>query len=334
MRLTYTSSLTAHRRRDLPPAAPLPRILQTLSCRHRPLEYLEWCRNHLGPQFTVYPIDMPPLVFLADPRDIRTVVTAPLTVLHPGAGAARTAPLFGEDSFLLLEEEEYMSGRNAIAPVFHRHAVKEHGDMIAELAAREVASWPVEKAIQTYPKLCVLTLTVILRVVFGSANSTVATLHDRMLGMLAVAASPVLQEPRLRHLPGWHGAWRRFLKQRDEVDRLIADLVAQRRSNMDRHRNLLEMLLEAHRPDGSPMSDRALRDNLVSVIVAGHETHGLNACVGLPADRAPPYGPESLGGRDRRRPRRVFDSHDQRGDTPSARLFVRGPPRRRQTNRD
>jgi len=271
MRLASSSPVTP-RRQDLPPAAPLPRVLQTLACRLRPLEYLEWCRIQLGSRFTIHPIDMPPLVFLSDPQDIRAIITAPLTVLHPGAGAARTAPLFGENSYLLREEEEYLSGRNAILPAFHHRAVRAHSDMIAELADREISSWSADGVIQIHPRLCVLTLTVMLRIVFGGEDPTIEMLRDRLLGMLAVSASPVLQEPRLRHLPCWRGTWRRFVKQRKEVDALVADLIAQRRGAMGSHCDLLEMLLEAQRPDGYPMSDRELRDNLVSVIVAGHET--------------------------------------------------------------
>jgi cytochrome P450 family 135 len=272
MAFAYSLSLTTHSRRALPPAAPLPSFLQTLACRIRPLEYLEWCHNRMGHRFTVYPVDMPPLVFLSDPKDIRTVFTAPLTVLHPGAGAARTAPLFGEGSFLLLEEDEYMGGRNAIRPAFHRSIIQEHSDMVGELAARSVSSWPLDSVIQSHPYLGFLTLTVMLRTVFGGEDPLVTTLHDRLLQMLSVTASLVLQEPRLRHLPGWRKTWRLFIGRREEVDRLIANLIAQRRSTASGHRDVLDMLLEASRPDGSPMSDSELRDNLVSVIVAGHET--------------------------------------------------------------
>ena len=271
MRLTYSPSLTP-RRRDLPPAAPHPRVFQTLACRSRPLAYLEWCRNRFGSRFTVYPIDMPPLVFLSSPTDIRAIVTAPLTVLHPGAGAARTAPLFGEGSFLLREEEDYLSGRNAILPAFHRQTVAQQSDMIAELADREISSWSANRVIQSHPRLCVLTLTVILRTVFGGEDPTVEILRDRLLGMLEVAASPVLQEPRLRYLPCWRGTWRRFVKRREDVDKLIANIIVHRRGAVGEGCDLLDMLLAAQRPDGSPMSDGELRDNLVSVIVAGHET--------------------------------------------------------------
>jgi cytochrome P450 len=216
---------------------------------------------------------MPPLVFLADPKDIRTIITAPLTVLHPGRGAAMTAPLFGEGSFMLREEDDYISGRNAIMPAFHHRIVKKHSDMVTDLANHEVSSWPLDTAIPIHSRLCILTLTIMLRTVFSHDDpTTVTALHDRLLAMLSVTPSLVLQEPRLHHLPGWRNTWKRFIRQRDEADKLIATLIAQRRSAPGGHHDLLELLLQARRPDGAPMSDSELRDNLVSVIIAGHET--------------------------------------------------------------
>jgi cytochrome P450 len=272
MHITNSRSLKLSARRRLPPSAPLPSALQTLACRVRPLEYLDWCQSRIGKRFTVYPLDMPPLVFLADPHDIRAVVTAPLTVLHAGAGAARTAPLFGERSFLLLEEDDYLIGRGAIRPALARQAVLEHAQIVAELAACEVSSWALDAPIASYPRLAALTLAVILGRVFGQRSPTVVALHRRLLAMLSFAASPVLQEPRLRHLPGWRGTWRLFVAQRTEVDRLIAELIVDRRNAREGRSDVLAGLLEARRVDGSPMSDGELRDNLVSVIVAGHET--------------------------------------------------------------
>jgi cytochrome P450 len=236
------------------------------------LEYLEWCRKRIGSRFTVYPVDMSPLVFLTDPRDIRAVVTAPLDILHAGTGASLTAPLFGEDSFILRDEEDYLSGRNAIIPAFHRRVVYEHAGMIEDLANREVSSWPLDTPVPIHPRLRVLALTAMLRTVFDRGDPTVDLLRDALLAMLSVTTSLVLQEPRLNRLPGWRATWKRFVRDRDEADRLIASLVARRRASTGTRRDMLEMLLDARRPDGSSMSDKELRDNLVSVITAGHET--------------------------------------------------------------
>ena len=258
--------------RGLPPTAPLPSIMQTAAGRLRPVEYLEWCYDRLGPRFTITPIDMPPLVFLSEPADVRAVVAAPLAVLHSGAGAAITAPLFGARSFMLLEDAERMNGRNAILPAFHRRAIAEHTDMVSDLAGRETASWPLDVPTPLHPRLCALTLTVMLRTVFGVGDPAVQALHRRMLSMLSVTASLVLQAPRLRHWPGWHRTWSRFIRERADIDRLVAAIVADRRGSPCRHGDMLDGLLDATRLDGSPMTPREVRDNIVAVIIAGHET--------------------------------------------------------------
>lgn len=255
----------------LPPTAPFPALVQTAACRARPLEYLEWCRRHLGSRFTVLPIDMPPLVFLSEPEDIWAVVTAPLNVLHSGRGAAVTEPLFGASSFMLLEEDERTRGRETIVPAFHRQRVAAHSAMITDLAHAAVASWPLDTPVALHPFLRALTLTVMLRMVCGGDDAAADELRDALLSMLSVTASAVLQAPRLRGLPGWRHTWSRFINERESVDELIAALISRRRTGQGRG-DMLDMLLDARQLDGSPMTATELRDNLVAVIIAGYET--------------------------------------------------------------
>ncbi|HEY3830284.1 MAG TPA: cytochrome P450 [Solirubrobacteraceae bacterium] len=259
-------------RRGLPPTTPLPALLQTLACRLSPHAYLEWCRARLGERFVVYPIDMPPLVFLSNPNDIRAVFAAPPDVLHPGAGAAVAAPLFGKSSFMLQEEEGHMSVRSAISPAFRRHVVKAHAETVRRVVRKEVRSWPLEEVFPTHPALRALTLRVILRSIFGEEEALQRALHGRLLEMLSVTASLVLQEPRVRYLPGWHGTWGRFVRQREHVDELIIALIGRRRVTDAPAQDMLDMLLAMRRPDGAALSERELRDQLVSTIIAGHET--------------------------------------------------------------
>ena len=271
MPFNHSASLT-RLKGELPPTAPLPATLQTLACRWWPFAYLEQCRKHLGDRFTVYPINMPPLVFVSDPQDIRAVTTASPDVLHPGAGGTIMAPLFGESSFVLREEAEHLTGRNAIMPAFHRRVVKEQGDMVANIVATEIASWPINTAFALQPYLRRLTLKVILKAVLDDTKTTHNLLHQRLLAMLSVMSSPVLQEPCLRHLPGWHQTWRTFVRQRKEVHETISALIIQRRCENDHRGDMLDMLIAAQSQDGSFLSDREVRDSFASVIIAGHET--------------------------------------------------------------
>jgi cytochrome P450 len=266
------SSLTRIRG-TLPPSRHLPATYQTLCCRWLPATYLERCHARLGDQFTVYTLDMPPLVFLSDPQDIRAVLAGDPSYLHPGAGASMIAPLIGDHSFMLLEEDEHICGRRAITPAFHQRMVADHTAILTDAVEREVASWPLDTPIPLDPRIRSLTLRVILRTIFGEHDSALQPLHERLMGMLAVTTSLILQEPKLRYVPGWRKAWSIFLERRTEVDQVIYELMARRRGEVDPERgDLLDRLLSAHGVDGSAMSEQDIRDNLMSMILAGHET--------------------------------------------------------------
>lgn len=282
--MSYTDPLLLTDRctHSLPPRVSSPRLLQTLASRQWPYAYLERCRARYGDSFIIHPVGMQSLVLLSDPRDIRALVTAPENVLHSGAGGVLMEPVFGESSFVLGAGAEHLCGRDAILPAFHRRVVGEYADTIADLVERTVASWPLERAFPLSPSLGELTLKVMLSIAIGGTDTHTTSedglcmseeLCRRLLEMLPVLAGPLLQEPLLRRLPGWRNTWRRFVRRRSEVDGLIFALIdRRRREGHAADRDLLNMFLAAVNPDQSPMSDRQVRDNLVSVIVAGYET--------------------------------------------------------------
>ncbi len=259
----------------LPPGPPLPAPLQTLLIWRSPLQFLERCRRRYGPAFTVRITSHPPLVFLCDPADVRTLLAAPAEILHPGEGADTIEPLVGEESFMLREGEEHLGGRKIVLPAFHARVVRDHAEMVAGVAAREIASWPRDVPFALHPRLRALTLEVVLRTIFGAcerlSDDRLYTLRDRLLAMLSVTGSAILPEPLLRHGPG-RAIWTRFLRERADVDQLIYAIIEQGGCLERDPSNLLSRLLEAHNLDGSPMSPRQVRDNLMSVVLAGHET--------------------------------------------------------------
>jgi cytochrome P450 len=272
MPLTKTPSPMIRFKGDLPPSGRLPASLQTLACRLWPYSYFEYCHAHLGDRFTIYPLDLPPLVFLADPSEIRAVLSGDPTGLHPGEGAAMIAPVIGERSFMLLEEEDHVLGRRTITPAFHHRMITHQTAMLSDMVEREVATWSLDTPVPLDPRIRALTLRVILRAIFGEQDSALQPLHKRLMNMLSITTSLILQEPKLRHVPGWCATWRRFVKQRHEVDELIGGLMTRRRGDADPQRgDLLDMLLAGESAEG-PMSDRQIRDNLMSMVIAGHET--------------------------------------------------------------
>jgi hypothetical protein len=271
MLLTNPDPLIASIRKDLPPTMPIPSPLQTMACQRWFFSYIERCRARYGSRFTVYPMDMPPLVFLSDPGDVQEMIAAPPTTLHPGAGGALLAPLIGASSFMLCEEDEHKCGRTAVMPVFRRKVVEGYATMVVEMVEREVASWPLDTPFALHPRVRSLMLRLILRAVLVDDDDSLDALHGRLLDSLSVAGSSVVQVAQLRHLPGWGGVWRRFVKHRSRADELIFALVRRRRTEAA-HGDLLDALLAASNPDGSAMTDRQIRDNLMSMVLAGHET--------------------------------------------------------------
>jgi cytochrome P450 len=273
MPFTKTPSLMIRLKGDLPPSGHLPATLQTAGCRWFAYRYFEQAHRRFGDRFSVYPLYMPPLVFLSDPDDIRAVLTADPAILHPGAGSKILTPLIGERSLMLLEEDEHLTSRRAINPAFHQQMTREHTTMLLEIVEREIAAWPRDTAVALHPRIRSLTLRVILRAIFGEQPDVLDRLHCELMRALTISTSLLLQEPNLQYLPGWRPTWRRFLRERAAADELIYGLMAQRRSERDNGRvDLLEMLLEGEQADGSPMPDREIRDNLMSMILAGHET--------------------------------------------------------------
>jgi cytochrome P450 len=238
----------------------------------RPLPVLDWCRSRYGAQFTLYPVDMPPLVFLSKQRDIRSIVTAAPDTLHPGAGAAMLAPVVGESSFMLLDEEDHLPGRRVASRGFRRDALRAHAHLVADLVEREIHAWPCGVPFPLHPRLRSLTLKVAMRSVFGDETPELEELHVAILQMLSITGGPTLIAPRLRHLPGWRARWKRFLMQRREVQQRFLAAIAYARHADARSEGILDLLLQAHNPDGAPMSDQQIQAHVMSVLLAGHET--------------------------------------------------------------
>jgi cytochrome P450 len=261
--------------RSLPPGLGLPAPAQTWLFWKWPFWYLELYRRRFGTSFTLNATSYPPLVFLCEPADIKAVFTAPADALHPGGGLEPVRPILGERSFMLLEGDEHLLGRRAILPAFHASAIQQHVHLVSEVVERHVASWPADVPFALHPFLRALTLEVILRTVLGIpadiGDAPLSALADKLLAMLTVTGSPVLSAPLLRHGPG-RRVWERFLRDRDEVDRLLYVLIDERRRAGRGTGDALTILLEARNRDGSPMSNAQVRDNLVSLILAGHET--------------------------------------------------------------
>jgi cytochrome P450 len=255
----------------LPPGPRAPRAVQTFAWWTRSVPLFERCRARYGKRFTLRLLQSPPFVHLSEPADVKEVFRAPPDVLHPGEGARLLEPVVGANSVILLDEGAHLSQRKLMLPAFHGERMEALTGLLEEVTGREVAGWPLSEPVQLHPRLQALTLEVILRAVFGlDEGPRLDALRDRLTQVLRFGSQPGSLLPFLQR----GRAWRDFVRGREEVDALLFDLIDERRATEQgaERDDVLAMLLAARHEDGSPMSKRELRDELMTLLVAGHET--------------------------------------------------------------
>ncbi len=260
----------------LPPGMPLPTPVLTYAYWRSPFSYMERCKDRYGKRFTHRMTSFPRLVFLSDPAEVKAMLAAPADMLHPGKGGAKIAPIVGRCSFMLLDGSEHLNGRRAVLPALRKRMVETESLWGIDTMRRTIALWPQDASLPLHPRLRALTLKVILQRVFAGGErqyeDRLSVLLDKVLAMLAVTGSVVFPVPNLRHGPG-RTIWRRFQEHRSEVDTLIHALIDERRHSVDgASPDALAALLAARSTDGTPMTRAQLRDNVMSLILAGHET--------------------------------------------------------------
>jgi cytochrome P450 len=257
----------------LPPGPRQPRALQTLGWWTRPVSFLERCRARYGKRFTVRLLGGPPFVMLSDPDEVKELFTAPVDVLHPGEGARVLEPVVGKNSVILLDESEHLEQRKLMLPAFHGEKMERLAGLMTEVAEREASLWPRDEPIRLHPRLQALTLEIILRAVFGlDRGRRLDALREKLTAILAMGSSPLSLLPMLQRDLGGRSTWGRFVRVRADADRLIFELIEERRQDGGDRDDILSMLLAARHEDGSPMSPQEIRDELMTLLVAGHET--------------------------------------------------------------
>ncbi|MEA2159191.1 MAG: hypothetical protein QOD66_1571, partial [Solirubrobacteraceae bacterium] len=261
-------------RRSLPPGPSVPGALQMLATWKRPAASLERLRSRYGKRVTVQLPFQPPFVILSDPDDIKDLFMAAPDVVHPGEGARILEPLIGPNSVILLDEGPHLEQRKLMLPAFHGEKMQRLTGLMTELTERETDSWPQDEAVRLHPRLQRLTLEIILRAVFGLEQGVqLDELRDALTGVLAFGESPLSVMPWAQRTARWFGPVRRFAALTRRTDALIFQVIEDRRANPDDDRDdILAMLLQARHEDGSPMSAQELRDELMTALVAGHET--------------------------------------------------------------
>jgi len=256
----------------LPPGPSAPPVVQTLRWLVRPIAFLESCRRQFGDSFSVSFLGFEtPMVMLSDPGAIRALYSVPEHGLPPGRTIA-LRPMLGPRSVLLLEGREHLARRRLMLPPFHGERMRAYESIVREATAREVARWPAGEPFAIHPCMQRVTLEVILRAVFGVTDETRrGRLAERLSDLLARTSSPSLQFGVLlsRRLGG-PDPLAALRSLREGIDALLEEEIAERRA--DPRADILSLLIGARFEDGGALDDAEIRDQLMTLLVAGHET--------------------------------------------------------------
>jgi cytochrome P450 family 135 len=255
-----------------PPGSRLPYPLQTYLFAKHGARWLPALRRRYG---DVFVIRLAPkgrrVVIIGRPELIKRVFSGSTSLFHAGGGNEILRPVMGDHSVLLLDEAEHLRVRQLLMPAFHGAPLRGYQDMITQLTVAEVESWPTGTPFRTHDRMTKLTLEIILQVVFGVTDETrLAQLRpvvDRIVNVDFVIMLGALY-PLLGKLPPWS----RFLRIQGDLDRLLYAEIADRRRQPDlaERTDVLSRLLAVD--TDQPLTDAELRDNLITLLLAGHET--------------------------------------------------------------
>jgi cytochrome P450 len=260
--------------RARPPRVPLPRPAQTARFVLRPLAFLERWRRELGGTFEAALLGPGDVVFISDPPSLKALFAADrVNTIAPGRNVI-LEPLLGPGSLLLQTGDEHLRRRKLMLPPFHGERMRAYERVIRSATERAIASWPRGEEIALHPSMQGITLEVILRAVFGvEDDARRRELRAALVGILALTASPLAvgyAVPGVRRLP----LYRRLRTLRERVDRALYAEIAERRRDpaAAAREDILALLVSARFDDGSRMDDAELRDQLMTLLLAGHET--------------------------------------------------------------
>jgi cytochrome P450 family 135 len=259
---------------QLPPGPRAPAAVNTARMVERPLETLLGWRERYGDLFTVPLLVFGVGVYVADPEAIRDLFTGDQSGLHAGEANAPLAPVLGERSLLILDGPEHLRHRRLLLPPFQGSAVQGFRTVIGEVAEAEVARWRPGDTFAVRDRMRAVTFDVIVRAVFGVTEpARIEPLRRALLSLLDLTPVFLLPQALRRDLGRW-SPWGRFRRRLHAADALLHEEIARRRDDprLEQRADVLSLLLRARDEDGEPMSDRELRDELMTMLLAGHET--------------------------------------------------------------
>ncbi len=254
----------------MPPGPPLPSPIQTAFFLRVPFEFVRACRRRYGNVFTLRILRFGHIVYLAEPESIRALFGRDGRDAHAGDPNAVLEPVTGSHSILLRDRDDHVAERRLLSPPFHGEAIRRLEGVVHRAADREERGWPVDQPLPTRPAMQRITFEVIAQAVLGiddpRRRDELLALFEPVFTVSPLAGAPVIGANLGPLSPGG-----RFRRDMERLDQALLELIAERRAGPERD-DVLGLLLASRDADGDGLSDQHIRDELVTLLLAGHET--------------------------------------------------------------
>ncbi len=254
------------------------RLQQLIQWIARPYDFLDECAEKYGDIFVAQLFGFPPLVIISNPQAIKEIFAVDAKQFDAGKGQQILKPLLGENSLVLLDGDRHKRDRKLLMPPFHGAKVKSYGDIICQITREVSSTWQPQQPFLASEAMAEITLEVILQTVFGlREGDRYQQLKSLLITLLDATGTPVsasmLFFPWLQKDWGSWSPWGKIVRQRQQVYDLLQQEIDERRSQPDTAGDdVLSLMLSAQDEDGQPMTDIELKDELMTMLVAGHET--------------------------------------------------------------
>ena len=261
-----------------PPAIPLPRLIQVLRFNQRQIEFVFRARRELGEVFSMHGATEDAVTMTSHPDHVRSLFTASPELAPSLTGESPLRPIVGTESVLTAIGPRHMRQRKLLLPPFHGEAIEAYTQMIAAATEREIDRWPVGEPIALAPRMQAITLDVIMAGIFGIEGRSERGTPERGLrqvirGMIVASTQPAAQIGELLQI-GREEPFGPTKAGLALVDRQVYAVIKSRRrvTDLEDRRDILSLLLQARTEEGEALSDKELRDELLVLVLAGHET--------------------------------------------------------------
>jgi cytochrome P450 family 110 len=260
----------------LPHGPQSPAFIQMLQWIFRPMPFMEACAQRYGDTFTLQL--NAPLVFTSNPQALQQVLTSDTKEFcAPKDWNTVFEPMLGKNSLITVDGEVHRRQRQLLMPPFHGDRMRTYGQVINDVTQQVISQWQIDKPFCVRSAMQIITMRVIMQAVFGLYAGDRAQELESLLAVMLNESSPLrvveLYFPALQKDFGPRSSWGRFIRRRSRVHQLLSEEIQERRENPDASRtDVLSLLMTARDEAGEAMTDEEIRDQLMTLLTAGHET--------------------------------------------------------------